>query len=200
MFPSGAPAIRVLIVDDHAVVRTGLESLLGILPGVDKVATAGTAAEALELCASFHPHVVLLDLRMPDMDGLTLLQSIRQEWPYMRAIIFTGVENPMQAAIARKHGAAGYVNKCDSPERLLAALEAVAGGGIFFPDDSDGALTVREIEVLREASRGRTNEEIGRILGIAGQTVKGHLRNIFPKLQAANRAEAVARAHELGLL
>ena len=200
---AGTP-LRILVTDDHSVVCSGLEALLSAL---GRVAIASSGAEALRLCATFDPHVVLLHLRMPGLDGYATLSAIRQQWPNIRVIILTASDHQAEPALAEEHGAAGFIHKSESPGTLLEALRIVAAGGTFFPKSAGSlasqppqALTARELEVLRHLARGLTNSEIGQVLGIAAQTVKGHLKSLFPKLQAANRAEAVARAHELGIL
>lgn len=198
------PPLRILVVDDHPVVCGGLEAMLSSLA---RVAIATDGQEALRLCASFEPHLVLLDLRMPGLDGYATLALILQRWPHIRVIMLTGTEHAAEAVLARQAGAAGFVRKFDSPSNLLGAIRKVAAGGIHFPSPGSRkpeqpaeVLTTRELEVLRHLARGLTNEEIGQAIGAAAQTVKGHLKHLFPKLHAANRAEAVTRAHELRLL
>jgi DNA-binding NarL/FixJ family response regulator len=198
----GTP-LRILVTDDHSVVCSGLEALLS---AIGRVAIARSGAEALRLCATFDPHVVLLDLWMPGLDGYATLSAIRQQWPHIHVIILTASDHLAEPALAQEHGAAGFIHKSESPAILLEALRIVVAGGTYFPKTvplppgTPQALTARELDVLRHLARGLTNSEIGQILGIAAQTVKGHLKSLFPKLQAANRAEAVARAHELGIL
>lgn len=192
--------LRILVVDDHAVVCGALEAMLS---SVSHVATASDGSEALHLCATFDPHIVLLDLRMPGLDGYGMLPLLASRWPQIRVVILTSSAHSAAATLARKLGAAGFVLKSDPPASLLGALRAVADGGTHFPEAASEAAetpTARELEVLFPLARGLTNEEIGLVLGISAQTVKGHVKSLFLKLQAANRAEAVARAHELGLL
>lgn len=201
---STAPSLRILIVDDHPVVCGGLEAMLSAFA---RVAIATDGQEALRLCSSFEPHLVLLDLRMPGLDGYATLALIVQRWAHIRVIMLTGTEQAADATLARQAGAAGFVRKFDSPATLLGAIRTVAAGGNHFPsfvprkpEPPAEVLTTRELEVLRHLARGLTNEEIGQVMGVSAQTVKGHLKHLFPKLHAANRAEAVARAHELRLL
>jgi len=195
--------IRLLIVDDHAVVRGGLEAMLSIAPGIERIATAADGAEALKLCGTFAPNVVLLDLRMPGLDGLGVLDAIARDWPRIRVIILTGNESPSEITLARRHGAAAFLSKSTDPAILLQVIKGVAAGGSYFPDAvaaAESDLSPRELEVLQNLVRGLTNDEIGLALGVSGQTIKGHLKHIFPKLEAATRAEAVSRAHELRLV
>lgn len=203
---SSTDSLRLLIVDDHAVVRGGLEAMLAIAPGIGRIATAADGAQAMQLCASFLPHVILLDLRMPGMDGHSTLEAIVARWPQQRVIILTGNDSASDMKLAQRHGAAGFLSKSAEPATVLSAIKKVAAGGAYFPAvrESSSAdccgLSARELEVVRHLVRGLTNDDIGRALGVSGQTIKGHLKQIFPKLDAASRAEAVSRAHELGLV
>lgn len=198
--------LRILIVDDHAVVRGGLEGLLAVAPGIGSVASAADGGEALRVAAAFDPHIILLDLRMPGMDGHSALQSLSQKQPQARVIILTGNDSAADVRLARQHGAAGFLSKVADPSMLLDAIAKVAAGGTHFPPAGGCAgldstqLSARELEVLQHLVRGITNDEIGLALGVSGQTIKGHLKHLFPKLGAATRAEAVARAYALGLV
>lgn len=199
-------ATRLLIVDDHAVVRGGLEAMLGVADGIGRIATAGDGGEALRLCESFSPDVILLDLRMPGMDGHSVLEVVARQWPQVRVIVLTACDTTADVKLAQGLGAAGFCSKSADPATLLGVIKAVASGGTHFPParagshPEDAGLSARELEVLRHLVRGLTNDDIGRALGISGQTVKGHLKLMFPKLEVASRAEAVTRAHELGLV
>lgn len=198
--------IRLLIVDDHAVVRGGLEAMLSLDPGIGSILTATSGPEALDLCLSFDPQVVVLDLRMPGMDGHSVLESVTHQWPHIRVIVFTGNDSPAAVKLAKRQGAAGFLSKSANPSILPRIIGKIVAGGCHFPEvdapsyTDDCGLSARELEVLQHLARGLTNDEIGRVLCISGQTVKGHLKNMFPKLQAANRAEAATRAHELNLV
>jgi DNA-binding NarL/FixJ family response regulator len=204
--PPTTASLRLLIVDDHAVVRGGLEAMLAVAPGIERIATAGDGAEALKLCESFAPDVILLDLRMPGLDGHSTLEVLAREWPQVRVIMLTGNDTPAEVKLARRNGAAGFLSKSADPGTLLGVIEKVAAGGTHFPHTRAGShpedtgLSARELEVLQHLARGLTNEDIGLALGVSGQTIKGHLKLIFPKLAVATRAEAVTRAHELGLV
>jgi DNA-binding NarL/FixJ family response regulator len=200
------PSLRLLIIDDHAVVREGLEAMLGVDPCFEAIATAGSTEEALPCCADFRPHVILLDLRMPGSDGFNALEIIRLRWPDIRVIILSASATAAEVKLARRNGAAGYLGKSSDRATLLKAIRTAAAGGDFFPVEpapapSDGpALSARELEVLRHLGRGLSSQDLGRVLGISGETVKSHIKAIFHKLEVADRAEAVARAYDLGLL
>jgi DNA-binding NarL/FixJ family response regulator len=198
--------LRLLIVDDHAVVREGLEAMLGIDPCFERIATAGSTEEALPYCEEFRPHVILLDLKMPGSDGFNALEIIRQRWPDIRVLILSASATAAEVKLARRNGAAGYLGKSSDRATLLKAIRSAAGGATVFPVDpapepSEGpALSARELEVLRHLGRGLSSQDLGRVLGISGETVKSHIKAIFHKLEVADRAEAVARAYELGLI
>jgi DNA-binding NarL/FixJ family response regulator len=196
--------LRLLIVDDHAVVREGLEAMLGSAPGIDRIATAASGAEALQACAAFQPQVILLDLRMPSSDGFSVLDHLLPRWPQVRVLVLSASAAPAEVALARQRGAAGYLSKSSDRATLLRAIHAVAGGGLCFAPDGgevadDAGLSPRELDVLRHLGQGFSNDDLGRTLGISGETIKSHLKAIFAKLGVAGRAEAVARAYELGL-
>lgn len=198
--------LRLLIVDDHAVVREGLEAMLGIDPCFERIITAGSTEEALPYCEEFQPHVILLDLKMPGSDGFNALDIIRQRWPDIRVLILSAGASAAEVKLARRNGAAGYLGKSSDRATLLKAIRDAAAGATVFPVDpgpepSEGpALSARELEVLRHLGRGLSSQDLGRVLGISGETVKSHIKAIFHKLGVADRAEAVARAYELGLI
>ncbi len=199
-------SLRLLIIDDHAVVREGLEAMLGIDPCFEAIATAGSTEEALPYCEDFRPHVILLDLKMPGSDGFNALEIIRQRWPEIRVIILSASATAAEVKLARRNGAAGYLGKSSDRATLLKAIRSAAAGGTVFPIDpvpapSEGpSLSARELEVLRHLGRGLSSQDLGRALGISAETVKSHIKAIFHKLGVADRAEAVVRAYELGLL
>lgn len=198
--------LKLLIVDDHAVVREGLEAMLGVDPGIARIHTAASTEEALALCAEFPPDVVLLDLRMPGSDGFDALDAIRLRWPAIRVLILSASASAAEVALARRKGATGYLSKTAERATVLDAIRAVAGGGTLFAAETGPspalapALSARELEVLRHLGRGLSNQELGLVLGISPETVKSHIKAIFHKLHATDRAEAIARAYELGLL
>ncbi|MEJ6572601.1 MAG: response regulator transcription factor [Akkermansiaceae bacterium] len=196
--------IRLLIIDDHLVVREGLDAMLSTAPTISKIATSGTALDALEVCGSFAPDVVLLDVRMPGNDGYHVLDEIHRRWPEMRVLMFSSSATPAEVHLARQHGASGYLSKSVDRNTLLLAIVQVSAGSTCFQSDPAGAVEVnlspRELDVLRHLGRGLGNEELGLALGVGGETIKSHLKSIFQKLGVSGRAEAVSRGYELGLL
>jgi DNA-binding NarL/FixJ family response regulator len=201
-----AASLRLLLVDDHRLVLDGLSAVLLTDPSIDCVETATCAREALEKCESTRPHVVLLDLRMPGDDGITILNLLKQRWPDLRVLILSGSATRADVSLARSSGAMGVLDKSVQRTDLLNAIQSIAAGVMVFPPSHrdhvhDGvALTGRELEVLQHLARGLHNEELAQALGIGVETIKTHLRTIFSKLDVASRTEAVARAHALGLV
>ncbi len=197
--------LRLLIVDDHAVVREGLEAMLGSAPGIGQIATAANGSEAVQVCTEFQPQVILLDLRMPGADGFGALDSLLPRWPHLRILVLSASATQAEVALAERRGAAGYLSKSSDRATLLLAIQTVAAGGTCFAPDvavraDDPGLSARELDVLRHLGQGFSNDDLGRALGISGETIKSHLKGIFVKLGVAGRAEAVARAYELGLI
>ncbi len=201
-----AKSLRLLIIDDHAVVREGLEAMLSVDPSFERVATAASTEEALPLCGNFGPHVILLDLRMPGSDGFNALEIIHERWPEIRVLVLSASATAAEVKLARRTGAVGYLSKSADRATLIQGIRTVAAGGVFFPQETTPpasvcpALSARELEVLRHLGRGLSNQELGSVLGISPETVKSHIKAIFHKLGAADRAEAIARAYEFGLL
>jgi DNA-binding NarL/FixJ family response regulator len=199
-------AIRLLIVDDHGVVRDGFKAMLSNAPGIDAILTASDAAEALQICRQAPPDLVMLDLRMPGMDGHGLLEILQVEWPALPVVILSAHDFPADVNLAKRHGASGFLGKSIDRGTLIESIHTVAAGGTCFlagrplgMNDAE-ALTERELEILRHLGRGLSNDSIGRVIGVSGETVKSHLKNIFRKLGVMTRAEAVARGHELMLI
>ena len=199
-------SIRLLIIDDHAVVREGLEAMLGVDPCFAEIATAASTDEGMQSCGEFHPDVILLDLRMPECDGFSALEIIHRRWPDIRILVLSAGATAAEVKLVRRNGASGYLSKSVDRATLLAAIRAVAGGGIVFPRElapkvgDAPQLSARELEVLRHLGRGLSSQELGIVLGISPETVKSHIKAIFQKLSVTDRAEAVSRAYELGLL
>ncbi|MEO5928346.1 MAG: response regulator transcription factor [Candidatus Kapaibacterium sp.] len=208
--------IRILIADDHPIVREGLAAILGTQPDFEVVAQAADGAEAIDLAARLRPDVIMLDLEMPGVDGLEALRRIRAEWPEARVIIFTVFDTDERILSAVSAGAQGYLLKGVPREEIFAAIRVVSlGGSLLQPvvasrvlrhlsgESSRTALdplTDREMEVLRLMAQGRANREIGGTLFISERTVKFHVSSILSKLGAANRTEAVAIAAQHGLV
>lgn len=199
------PPLRLLIVDDHAVVREGLEAMLEDHPGIQKIATGASTDEALRLCESFRPHVILLDLRMPGSDGFNALEMIRGRWPAIKVLILSSSATSAEVKLAKREGAVGYLSKSFDYATIVKSIMIAAAGGMCFPEAAvsraEGpALSARELEVLRNLGRGLSNQELATVLGISPGTVKTHIKSIFHKLDAVDRAEVIARAYKLGLL
>ncbi|MBM7807495.1 DNA-binding NarL/FixJ family response regulator [Geodermatophilus bullaregiensis] len=203
---------RVLVVDDHPVVRGGLVGWLAAQPDLDVVGEAADGAEALALVASLQPDVVLMDLRMPRMDGVTATEKLAVTHPGVRVLVLTTYDTDADIVRAVAAGATGYLLK-DAPLPLLAdAVRAAARGETVLAPPVAARLvskmrapavevpTARELEVLAGVARGLTNAEIGRELFIGEATVKTHLLRVFAKLGVDDRTRAVMVAVERGLL
>lgn len=205
--------IRVVIADDHHVVRTGLGQLLATFDDVELVGTAVGGAEAAELCAREDPDVALIDLAMPEIDGIEATARIRSVSPRTHVIVFTAFSDRERIVGALDAGATGYVLKDAEPSELHAAIVAAAGGGApLHPTAAAellaergaarpaGRLSEREREVLVLVASGSANKQIARRLGISEKTVKGHLTHIFQALGVHDRTQAALWAERHGLL
>lgn len=210
--------IRVVVADDHPIVRAGIVGLLGTAAGIEVVGEASNGAEAVELARAEHPDLVLMDLRMPGVDGASATAAIVAEVPGTRVLVLTTYETDEHILSAIEAGAGGYLLKAAPQEEILAGIRAVAGGetvlapsiaaklvarvraGASESDDAGPSLSPRELEVLRLVAAGRSNPEIARELFIGEATVKTHLLHAFEKLEVNDRTRAVTRAMELGLL
>ncbi len=206
---STLPPIRVALVDDHAVLRAGLASVLASEPGLQVVAQATDGAGAIEAWRKHQPDVMLLDISMAGMDGIATLQRLRREFSGARVLMLTSSEAPEDVRHAIEAGACGYITKTVGPTELIAAIRQVHAGQKSFgkaviaqmtAEQETGIISRRELEVLGLVRQGFTNAEIGRVLGISEWTAKSHVQSLLAKLQAADRAEAVARGFERGLL
>ena len=203
------PTIRLMLVDDHALVRMGLKALLEIEPDFVVVAEADDGVAALEQYAIQQPDVTLLDIRMPRMDGLQTLERLLVRRPDARIIMLTTSELEDEIERAVELGACGYLLKKITGDELARAIRLVHSGEICLPAEVTRRLAAnrlaprlseREREVLALLPRGLTNPEIAHALGITLNTAKTHLHTIFSKLDVANRAEAVSAALQRGLL
>jgi DNA-binding NarL/FixJ family response regulator len=202
--------IKVLLVDDHPVVRVGLRGMLAVEDDVEVVAEAGGAAEAVAAVRLHAPDVVLMDLRMPGNDGVEATARVLAQRPATRVVVLTTHETDSDILRAVEAGAAGYLLKDVSRQDLAQAIRAAARGETVLAPSvaaklmsrmrSPVDLSLREIEVLRLVAQGSTNAEIGRELFISEATVKTHLLNIYAKLGVSDRAAAVAEAFNRGLL
>jgi DNA-binding NarL/FixJ family response regulator len=201
--------IRVLSVDDHALIREGVAAMIRDQPDLELVAEAATGREAIERFRQFRPDVTLMDIRLPDASGIDAAIAIREEFPQARILILSTFEGDVDVQRALAAGARGYLLKSMPPEDLLAAIRQVHAGKKFIPARlaaqlaeflGEDPLTQREIEVLIEVARGLRNREIAEALNIAEETVKVHLRHILEKLTARDRTEAVAIALRRGFI
>jgi two-component system response regulator NreC len=212
--------IRVLVVDDHEILRSGLERLLGDPADIEVVGGAGSLAEALNLARTRAPDVITLDLAMPDGSGLNAIGELRDAAPEARIIILTMHEDPVYVRTALASGASGYVVKSAAAEALIGGIRAVHRGRLFIdvenaetseallssaPTGADepapiAQLSAREREVLVQLARGYTNREIGEQLGLSVKTVESYRARLTQKLGITSRAELTRLATELGLL
>jgi DNA-binding NarL/FixJ family response regulator len=206
-----ADPIRILVADDHPVVRDGLVAMLGTQPDFEVVGQAATGREVLSQVAALRPDVVLLDLEMPEMDGVEALQRLGQANSPVRVIVFTAFDSDERIVSAVQAGAQGYLLKGAPREEVFQAVRVVhAGGSLLQPvvaskllrQVSDGfePLTPRELEVLGLVAQGLPNKEIAARLTITVRTVKFYVSSIMAKLGAGNRTEAVAVAAQRGLI
>ena len=209
--------VRVLIADDHPVFRDGLASLLETQPDVVVVATAPDGAEAVRLTAEHAPDVVVMDLQMPEMNGIDATRTIAETQPDVRVLVFTMGEEDGTVLAAMRAGARGYLVKGASQDEVVRAISTVHAGGLVFgaslalriadllsgsaaPDRTAfPQLTERELEILDLIAAGRNNAQIASSLFLAPKTVRNNVSNILAKLQATDRAEAIIRARDAGL-
>ncbi len=201
--------IRLLLVDDHSVIRMGLAAVLSLHSNFVIAAEADDGVEAIIRYRAVLPDVVLMDVRMPGMGGLESLQLIRAEWPAARVLMLTTSEFDEDIQRAMEMGACGYLLKNILRDELIRAITLVAAGGRYVPPSVQHRLvqisqrrhlSEREIEVLDGLRRGLSNRDIAMALSISENTVKAHVKAILQKLDSADRAEAVARGFEQGLL
>ena len=221
---TGSVPLRVLLADDHAIVRKGIREFLEEDGEVTVVAEASGGAEAVRLAGEYRPAVVVLDVQMPGVNGIEATRQIKAAYPEIRVLILTAYdEDPYVFALLRA-GADGYVLKNSDPDDLVRAVKTVASGGkVLAPDIAAKvvaqitsgkpaaaaalertrrvlAASERELEVLRLAAHGLTNKAIAAELGVSDRTVQGHLASIYGKLAVASRTEAVTKALKLGWL
>lgn len=197
--------IRVLLVDDHPVLRSGLARVISMEEGLEVVEAASSGADAIRAWSRHRPHVGVIDLFMPVIDGVETILRIRTIDPKARLLVLSSSEHAADATRAEQAGACGYLTKQADAHAIATAIrEAHAGGHRIRVGRLLGptvpTLSQREMEVLVLLKDGRSNEEIGEVLGISDQTVKTHLRGLREKLGAADRAGAVGKAFDMGLL
>lgn len=211
--------IRVVVADDQSLVRAGFRMLLSDLSDIEVVGDARNGLEAVERSRRLHPDVVLMDIRMPELDGLEATRQILAESERTRVLVLTTFDLDEYIYEALRSGASGFVLKDDPPEQLIAAIRAVAAGDALLspavtrrvvehyasqrripPPAGVAELTERELGVFRLIARGLSNAEIGEELFISETTVKTHVTHIFQKLQLRDRVQAVVLAYEAGLV
>ena len=216
-FPAGPGPVRVLVADDHPVVRAGLRALLSAEPGLAVVAEAGSGEETVLMARQHQPDVVLMDLRMPGAGGLAAIRQLSADQPGVRVVVLTTYDSDADILPAVEAGAAGYLLKDTPRDTLVSAIFAAARGETVLAPSVAGrlvnrlraappeasareTLSARETEVLILAGRGLTNAQIGRELFVSEATVKTHLLRSYAKLGVSGRTAAVTRAMELGVL
>jgi two-component system NarL family response regulator len=201
--------IRILIVEDHQVVRQGFVALLRMVGGMDVIAEASSGTQALELYRTHKPDVTLMDLRMPGMGGVETITAIRGEFPDARVIVLTTFDGDEDIYRAIQAGARGYLLKGMSIDELVEAIETVHKGRSKIPAAiaerlaerlSGNALTERETEVLKTIALGKSNKEIATALFISEATVKTHINNLLSKLGATDRTQAARIALQRGIV
>jgi DNA-binding NarL/FixJ family response regulator len=209
MFMKKLDKIRVLIADDHYIVRMGLMALVNTEPDMEVVGEAADGAQALELFGKCNPDLALLDLRMPVKDGIQTTTEIRNKFPNAQVLMLTAYDGDEEIYKALQAGARGYVLKSSSGEKLIPALRAVAAGQQWVPKEVASRLaareefeelTPREVQVLQQLAKGLANKEIADVLKITEYTAKDHLKSIMAKLRVADRTEAATAAIHRGII
>ena len=210
--------IHVLVADDHAVFRWGLRTLLGSEPDMQVVGEAATGKEVLERAAELRPDVILMDIQMPEVNGIVATRRILEANPQIGVVVLTMFEDDESVFSAMRAGARGYVLKGAPPSEILRVVRAVGDGEAHFgpeiakrlmdffsapkrtsPEEAFPELTAREVEILELIAQGHSNAKIAARLFVSPKTVANHLSHIFIKLQVADRAHAIIRAREAGL-
>jgi two-component system NarL family response regulator len=204
-----AGPIRVLIADDHSLVRRGFAAILNMEDGVSVIGEAGDGAEAIDKWRSLRPDVVLMDLRMPQVDGLDAIRRIRAEDARASIIVLTTFDHDEDVYAGLRAGAKAYLLKDVQPEELFRCIRAVHRGEAYLQSKiaakvavrvQEQALTDREVQILGLLAEGKSNKAIAQALFISESTVKSHLKSLFAKLDATSRAEAIALAARRGLV
>jgi DNA-binding NarL/FixJ family response regulator len=210
--------VRVLIADDHPLFREGMRGRLDRMGDITVVGEAASGDEAVQLARELEPHVILMDIKMPGLNGIEATREIRQASPEVGVLVLTMFEDDDSVFAAMRAGAKGYLLKNSRGEEVVYAIRAVASGEAVFgsgvaeriigffsgprpatPQRAFPELTEREEEVLTLVARGKSNQEIARQLFVSLKTVRNHVSNILVKLQVADRAQAVIRAREAGM-
>jgi len=201
-------ALKVLLADDHPLILSGIRRTLEEAGGIEIVGEARTGSQVLPLVGRTNPDLVLLDVRLPQLDGLACLDQIRRRHPTVKVVMLSAFTDPEHVQAALRRGASAYVVKAVNPLDLPSALRQAAEATVFHAvglEDRDGdseevGLTKREKTLLKAVAKGLSNQAIGKELWISEQTVKFHLRNIYRKLGVTSRTEAARYAYEHGLV
>jgi len=202
-------AIRVLVVDDHPLLRDGVGSMIDAQPDMTLIAQGANGIEAVELCLSLRPDVTLMDIQMPLMNGIDATIAIRRAWPEARIVILTTYKGDIQARRALQAGASGYLLKGMMRHELVETIRKTQAGERSVPIEIaqnlaehlvENELSTREIEVLRLVAQGNSNKRIGLTLHITEDTVKAHIKSVLLKLGASHRTDAVMLALRRGII
>lgn len=201
--------VSVLIVDDHPLLREGVAAVLEAEPDIRVVGEAANGRDAISRFERLRPDVVLMDLQMPGVDGVEAIAAIRAISPDARIIVLTTYAGDVRALSALRAGASGYLLKSSLRRELIDTIRAVVGGQRYLHPEVAHDIAVnaiaeplseREIDVLRRVAQGAANKEIARALSLSEDTVKGHMRSIFSKLDVTDRTQAVTVAHRRGII
>jgi DNA-binding NarL/FixJ family response regulator len=201
--------MKVLIADDHRLILAGIRRALEAVEDIEIVGEANVGSQVLPLVRRTNPDVVLLDMRMPQMDGLACLDQIRKHCPKVKVVVLSVFGDSEHIQAAFRHGASGYIVKSVNPLDLPSAIRQAVEGSVFhavgLPEQNGDegkavGLTERELAILKAVARGLSNQAIGKELWVTEQTVKFHLTNIYRKLNLANRTEAARYAYQHGLV
>jgi DNA-binding NarL/FixJ family response regulator len=201
--------LKVLIVDDHQLMLAAVRASLSRQEDIEIVGEADSGEKVLPLVAQTGPDAVLLDVRMPGLDGLTVLERLHEQYPSVAVVMLSGIDDPALVRAALERGASAFVLKHVDPRDLGSALRQSVAGSIFRPLDlvnaaqsafEEAGLTKRELSILEELPAGGSNQQIAKRLFLAEQTVKFHLTNIYRKLGVSTRTEALRYAYENGLV